>query len=101
MRDPGLTFTNPSSGSSTAVKWNGGTGMFAVQGTFSSATIKLQHQIGDGASAVWQDIGADATLTESGSVLFTTSSTALQVVNSAHTPSVTVSVLPVYENKAY
>ena len=83
MRDPGLTFTNPASGSSTAVKWNGGTGMFAVQGTFNNATIKLQHQIGDGASAVWQDIGADATLA-SGSVLFTTSSPALQVVNSAH-----------------
>jgi len=96
----GKTFTNPASGSSTAVDWNGGTGMFAVQGTFSGATVKLQHQIGDGASAVWQDIGADATLTESGSILFTTSATALQVVNSAHTPSVTVSVQPVYENHA-
>ncbi len=74
--------------------------MFAVQGTFSGATVKLQHQIGDGASAVWQDIGADATLTASGSILFTTSATALQVVNSAHTPSVTVSVQPVYENHA-
>tara|TARA_R100001198_G_scaffold97000_1_gene90742 strand:- start:8843 stop:9136 length:294 start_codon:yes stop_codon:yes gene_type:complete len=92
----GKTFTDPSSGSSTAVDWNGGTGMFAVQGTFSSATIKLQHKLG----SVWQDIGADATLTASGSTLFTTSATQLQVVNSSHTPSVTVVVEPVYENKA-
>ena len=92
----GKTFTDPGSGVSTAVDWNGSTGMFAVQGTFSSAEIKLQHKLG----AVWQDIGADATLTESGSTLFTTAATQLQVVNSAHTPSVTVVVEPVYENKA-
>ena len=92
----GKTFTDPASGSSTAVDWNGGTGMFAVQGTFSSAEIKLQHKLG----GVWQDIGADATLTASGSTLFTTGATALQVVNSAHTPSVTVAVEPVYDNKA-
>ena len=71
--------------------------MYAVKGTFpAGCSIKLQHKLG----AVWQDIGADATLTESGSTLFTTAATQLQVVNSAHTPSVTVVVEPVYENKA-
>ena len=101
MKVYGKTFTNPSSGSSTAVDWNGGTGMFAIQGTFpSGCSIKLQHKIGEGAGAVWQDVGADATLTESGATLFTTSSVELQVVNSSHTPTVTVSVLPVYDNKA-
>ncbi len=71
--------------------------MFAVQGTFpSSCEIKLQHKLG----AVWQDVGGDATLTASGACVFTTAATQLQVVNSAHTPSVTVVVEPVYENKA-
>ena len=92
----GKTFTDPGSGVSTSVDWNGSTGMFAVQGTFSGATIKLQHKLG----GVWQDVGDDATLTASGATLFTTAATALQVVNSSHTPSVTVVVEPVYENKA-
>lgn len=92
----GLTFTDPGSGVSTAVEWNGGAGMFAVQGTFSAATLTLQHKLG----AVWQDIGPSATLTASGATLFTTGATQLQVVNTSHTPSVTVSVIPVYENKA-
>lgn len=93
----GKTFTNPAAESNTAVDWNGSTGMFSVQGTFpSSCEIKLQHKLG----AVWQDIGADATLTASGSTLFTTAATQLQVVNSDHAPSVTVVVEPVYENKA-
>lgn len=71
--------------------------MFAVQGTFSSAEIKLQHKLG----AVWQDIGADATLTASGSTLFTTAATALQVVETGGTgASVTIVVDSVYENKA-
>ncbi len=71
--------------------------MFAVQGSFSGAEIKLQHKLG----AVWQDIGADATLTASGSTLFTTAATQLQVVTGSHTgASVTVTVEPVYENKA-
>ena len=93
----GKTFTDPGSGTDTAVDWNGSTGMFAVQGSFSGAEIKLQHKLG----AVWQDIGADATLTASGSTLFTTAATQLQVVTGSHTgASVTVTVEPVYENKA-
>ena len=93
----GKTFTNPASDSSTAVDWNGGTGMFAVAGTFSSATVKLQHKIG----STWVDIGSDASFTADGAVIFTTGATELNVLNSAHTPSVTVTVLPVYENKAF
>ena len=72
--------------------------MFAVQGTFAGATLTLQHKIG----AVWQDIGADATLTASGSTLFTTSATQLQVTETGGTgASITVTVTPTYENKAF
>ncbi len=71
--------------------------MFAVQGTFAGATLTLQHKLG----GVWQDIGADATLTASGSTLFTTAATQLQVNETSGTgASITVVVEPVYENKA-
>jgi len=93
----GKTFSNPGTDSTTAIDWNGGTGMFAVQGTFAGATLTLQHKLG----AVWQDVGADATLTASGATLFTTSSTQLQVTETGGTgASITVVVKPVYENKA-
>ena len=98
MKVYGKTFTNPGTSSTTAIDWNGGTGMFAVQGTFADATLTLQHKLG----GVWQAIGADATLTESGATLFTTSSTQLQVTETGGTgATITVVVSPVYENKAY
>jgi len=96
----GKTITNPAQGSNTDIDWNGSTGMFAVGGSnFRSQTVKLQHKIGD----TWVDIGAAASLTASGSVLFTTSSTQVRVnVSGSGDPLVAVvEVKTVTENKAY
>ena len=96
----GKTITNPAQGSNTDIDWNGSTGMFAVGGSnFRSQTVKLQHKIGD----TWVDIGAAASLTASGSVLFTTASTQVRVnVTGSGDPLVAVvEVKTVTENKAY
>ena len=74
--------------------------MFAVGGSnFRSQTVKLQHKVGD----TWVDIGAAASLTASGSVLFTTASTQVRVnVTGSGDPLVAVvEVKTVTENKAY
>ena len=97
----GKTITNPAQGSNTDIDWNGSTGMFAVGGSnFRSRTVKLQHKIGD----TWVDIGAAASLTASGSALFTTASPLIRVnVNGSGADALVavVEVKPVVENKAY
>lgn len=66
-----MTFTNAqylliTNGTATgnAVEWRGGRGTFAVVGTFSGATVKLQVLGPDGVT--WLDVGAECTLTAPG-----------------------------------
>ena len=99
MRNPGITITNPHTGTDTSVPWNGGTGMFGANGTFNGATIKLQHKVG----ATLIDLGDAASFAATGAVIFTTAAPELNVnvANGSNTQGMKGVVLPVNENKAY
>jgi len=96
----GGTITNPPEASAFSLKWNGSKGMFAVSGTnFHTATVKLEHKIGD----TWVSLGDDAEFTASGATLFTTAATDIRVnVDGPGTLNLdaVIDVSPVYENKA-
>lgn len=96
----GGTITNPAEGGQFAFKWNGSKGMFAVSGTnFQTATVKLEHKIGD----TWVSLGDDAEFTASGATIFTTAATDIRVnVDGAGSLDLAavIDVSPVYENKA-
>lgn len=65
----------------TALDWDGGPGVFIVQGTFDSATIKLQYSIDGGTTKT--DAGTDTTLTASGGGSFLLPGGVKLYVNSA------------------
>ena len=62
-------FTGQSAnGNSSNLTWSGGFGTFVVEGTWGSATAKLQMSPDNGTT--WIDVGSDATLTADGMVNF-------------------------------
>jgi hypothetical protein len=75
-----------SNGSATASGvWQGGRGCFAVAGTFSGATVKLQVLLPD--SATWADVGAATTLTAAGFGLFELPNSQIRALVSGGPPS--------------
>lgn len=51
-------------GQTPEVNWPGGTGTFAVYGTFGSGTAKLQVSLNEGST--WLDVGTDTEFTANG-----------------------------------
>lgn len=73
-RNPILSAANASSG---LVDWQGGEGLFTVEGTFGGATVSLQYLGPDGVTMI--AVGASTTVTAAASVLFTLPRAAIQV----------------------
>jgi hypothetical protein len=58
-------FTNrTTNGQSTAYDWPGGVGTFVCEGTWNSATVKMQMSPDGGTT--WVDVGDDVTFTDDG-----------------------------------
>lgn len=67
------------------VDWIGGTGVFAVTGTFGGATVSLEFLGPDGAT--WLAVGTDTTKTANGAGLFTLYPASIRAAVSGGTPS--------------
>jgi hypothetical protein len=66
-------------------RWVGGTGVFAVCGTFGGATVKLQFLGPDGAT--WVDVGTDTNLTAAGGAMFILPAVQIRAAVSGGAPS--------------
>lgn len=58
-----ISLLSNESATGAAKIWPGGTGQFAVEGTFGGATVSLQRKLPNG---TWADVGAYTTLTAAG-----------------------------------
>ena len=67
MRGVRLDLLSNASATGAQVTWPGGRGMFAADGTFSAATVKLQFL---GPAGNWLDAGTYTTLTAAGGGIF-------------------------------
>lgn len=67
LASAGVTLLTNATATSAAATWPGGMGLFAAEGTFSGATVKLQWL---GPTGLWYDAGANTTLTAGGGGVF-------------------------------
>lgn len=67
MATGNLTLLDNGSATGEWMEWNGGMGIFTVEGTFGGATIKLQFKTVNGTT---MDAGTDTTLTANGAGRF-------------------------------
>ncbi len=92
------TISISANGNSTSYAFEGGTGNITAWGTWSGATVKLQHSV-DGTNFV--DSGTDAQFTDDGSATFELPSCLVRVnTASGSTPSLTVKLSEVPQLEA-